>query len=345
MDFRFTEDQLELAEGARSFLEGVCTPDRLKALDEGTQTESLWSQIAEMGLLGLMAPEEAGGLGLGVVDFVLVAEAAGRVALPEPLVESAGVVGPLLAACDDTEAVTALVGGETRIAFTDQRSPYIDTFLLPDKIVAAKDGILALCNASKLKITQTDSIDPLKKLVAVEIPAEFSKTLASNNSAEMLRAAAFNRGGIFTAAQLLGLADGMISQATEYAQNREQFGVPIGTFQAVKHNLADAYVKLEFARPVVYRAAAVIDANAKDVDRFVSHAKLTAMTAAVFAAETAIQIHGAMGYTYEVPLHYWMKKTWALAGLWGDKSFHETRLENAILKSAAFEPGAQTFGR
>ena len=344
MDFRFTEDQLELAEGARSFLEGVCTPERLKALDEEIETESLWPQIAEMGLLGVMAPEEAGGLGLGAIDFVLVAEAAGHVALPEPLVESAGVIAPLLAACDNTDALTALISGETKIAFTDQRSPYIDTFISPDKIIAAVDGALALCDANEVRVTQTDSIDPLKKLASVEIPSGVSNTLAMG-AAATLRADAFNRGGVFTAAQLLGLADGMISQATEYAQNREQFGVPIGSFQAVKHNLANAFVKLEFARPVVYRAAAALDLQSDDIEFFASHAKIAATEAAGFVAETAIQIHGAMGYTYEVPLHYWMKKTWALAGLWGDKSFHEARIENAILNNGAFEPGVQTFGR
>ena len=338
MDFRFTEDQLELAEGARSFLEGVCTPERLKALDEGTETENLWPQIAEMGLLGVMAPEEAGGLGLGAVDFVLVAEAAGRVALPEPLVESVGVIAPLLAACDNIDALTALVTGETKIAFTDQRSPYIDTFISPDKIVAAKDEALALCDASEVKVMQTNSIDPLKKLAAVDFPAEFSKILRSNRDAETLRAAAFNRGGVFTAAQLLGLADGMISQATEYAKDREQFGVPIGSFQAVKHNLANAFIKLEFARPVVYRAAAALDLQSGDIEVFASHAKIVAIEAASFAAETAIQIHGAMGYTYEVALHYWMKKVWALAGLWGDKSFHENRVEESVLNLSSFDP-------
>jgi alkylation response protein AidB-like acyl-CoA dehydrogenase len=119
--------------------------------------------------------------------------------------------------------------------------------------------------------------------------------------------------------------------ATDYAKVRKQFGQPIGGFQAIKHLLANVAVGLEFARPVVWRAAYALQHGEQHAATHVSHAKLAAIDVAMLAAETAIQVHGAMGYTYEVDLHYWMKRTWALAGAWGDANFHQHRLDHAVL--------------
>eukprot|EP01041_Mallomonas_annulata_P031781 gene31781-54145_t len=133
------------------------------------------------------------------------------------------------------------------------------------------------------------------------------------------------------AAQLLGLADAMLEQAVEYAKIRTQFGQPVGAFQALKHQLASCAVAVEFAKPVVWRAAAAMQDGLETAPVHVSHAKIAASDAAMLTAETAIQVHGAMGYTYEVDLHFWMKRTWALVGGWGDRSYHYKRLDEAVL--------------
>jgi alkylation response protein AidB-like acyl-CoA dehydrogenase len=125
----------------------------------------------------------------------------------------------------------------------------------------------------------------------------------------------------------------MIELAVAYARERKQFGKPIGSYQAIKHALASAQVKLEFARPVVYHASTCIEAaeSAPRAQVAVSHAKLAATDAADLAARTAIQVHGAMGYSWEVDLHRFMKRAWALAGTWGDRSFHARRISSAVL--------------
>jgi alkylation response protein AidB-like acyl-CoA dehydrogenase len=141
-------------------------------------------------------------------------------------------------------------------------------------------------------------------------------------------------GALMSAAQLIGLSEAMLDQAVAYSKVREQFGQPIGGFQAVKHKLADVAVALEFVRPVVWRAAQALDDILESASLHVSHAKVAAADAGYLAAESAIQVHGAMGYTYEVDLHFWMKRAWALAGAWGSRGFHVRRIDRAILGGA-----------
>ena len=150
---------------------------------------------------------------------------------------------------------------------------------------------------------------------------------------------------LMSAAQLLGGAERMLKLACDYAIAREQFGQPIGAFQAVKHQLATASVKIEFGRPVLLRAAYAAQQAHARAPMHISHAKIAATDAAMLTAETAIQVHGAMGYTYEVDLHYWMKRAWALAGAWGDRAFHERRVAQAVLDPSPFraEPVGGAF--
>ena len=163
------------------------------------------------------------------------------------------------------------------------------------------------------------SVDPLRSLAA--------RSDASGDGDDFL----LNLGALMSAAQMLGLADAMLAQAVEYAKVRTQFGQPVGAFQGLKHQLANCSVAIEFAKPVVWRAAQAMEDGMASAGTHVSHAKLAATDAATLTAETAIQVHGAMGYTYEVDLHFWMKRTWALCGAWGARAFHYNRVEQAVL--------------
>jgi alkylation response protein AidB-like acyl-CoA dehydrogenase len=164
--------------------------------------------------------------------------------------------------------------------------------------------------------------------------------VAGGETGRRLLAAALDRGAAACAAQQLGVADRLIEMASRYACQRHQFGAPIGSFQAVKHMLADAKLRLEYARPVVYRAAhAVARASARgpaagDGGRrpvHVSAAKVAASDAALFAARVALQVHGAIGYTWEQDLHLWMRRAWSLEQAFGRSDFHRRRVEEAVL--------------
>lgn len=139
------------------------------------------------------------------------------------------------------------------------------------------------------------------------------------------------RGALGAAADLVGAARRCIDLATAYAKEREQFGAPIGSFQAVKHHLADALVGVEFARPAVYRAAWTLASGGTDGSRDVSMAKVVAGDAATAAAKVALQVHGAIGYTDEHDLHLWMRRIWDLDRRWGTRDAHLERVAAAVI--------------
>ncbi len=158
-----------------------------------------------------------------------------------------------------------------------------------------------------------------------------------------LVADALNRGALGCAAQALGLAQRMIDLSVKYTSERQQFGKPIGSFQAVKHHMANVAVRLEYAKAPTHRAAYAIAHGQAVAAHAVSHAKLVACEAANLAAKNCHQVHGAMGYTWEVDLHIFMKKAWALANTWGDAGFHKTRIGDRIFTTGTALGAGATF--
>jgi alkylation response protein AidB-like acyl-CoA dehydrogenase len=240
---------------------------------------------------------------LDEVDSVLVLEETGRACVPEPVVEAWALVQP-----DATLAVYgapyALYADTTELVVTQ----------IDDRLVRATVGAaqLSVDGTRRLfSVTPTDEVLPFDVAVVPE------------------------RAALAAAAQLVGLAQQMLDMSVAYVAQREQFGKPVGSFQAVKHHLADAALRLEFARPCVYRAAWVL-AQGHTPERVpaVSLAKAQASDAATLAARKALQVHGAVGYTVEYDLHMWMKRAWALAAAWGDAAWHRNRVKDAILKGS-----------
>ena len=297
MDYRFTDDQSALAETVREYLAGTYGPEVLRRLDQGDGRDpAIWQRLVEMGLTGLLIPEDHGGLGLGLVDAVLVARECGRACLAEPLVDTALIGVPWLVGQGKTDGLADILTGRRMVAPAHAINPW----------VTDGDG------------EPLASVDPLRRLAAAPADASDDPYL-------------LDLGALMSAAQLVGLAEAMLGQAVEYAKIRTQFGQPIGGFQAIKHTLATCAVALEFARPVLWRAADALQQRIASASVHVSHAKVAATEAAMQTAETAIQVHGAMGYTYEVDLHFWMKRSWALAGAWGARAFHLKRVDDAVL--------------
>ena len=158
--------------------------------------------------------------------------------------------------------------------------------------------------------------------------------------------AAGERGALAAAAQMVGLAQRMLDLSVDYVAQRKQFDKVIGSFQAVQHHLADIVTKIEFAKPVLYRAFYALQHNEPDLAVRISHAKLQCSEASWFASRNSLQVHGAMGYTWEVDLQMFMKRAWVLDSVWGDKGFHSARLTQGLLRNShpPVGPGA-TFDR
>jgi alkylation response protein AidB-like acyl-CoA dehydrogenase len=169
-------------------------------------------------------------------------------------------------------------------------------------------------------LVRQPSIDPFRRLFRVE----WAPSPTTRIGGGALWQEALGHGALFAAAQLLGLAQRAVDLSVAYASERQQFGKPIGCFQAVKHHLATAQVKIEFARPVVIAAAAMPVSSLARAR--VSHAKLAATAAADAAAHAAVQVHGAMGYSWEVDVHFLLKRSLALGQAWGTPTFHRARV-------------------
>lgn len=312
MRFAFTEDQLLFAEGLRDMLSKECPPSLVRGVweDGSGHSPALWAQLAEMGVLSMLVGEDAGGMGGTEVDLVLLLEELGRAAVPGPVIETMAVVAPALG---DAEVV-----GTAALATDGARAPYAPHAHVAD-VVLVPGGIVRTAGAT---ITDVEGIDGGRRLFEVDGPVE---ALAYDE------ALAFDRGALASAAYLVGLSTWMIDTAAEYARQREQYGRPIGVNQAVKHLLADALLKIEFAKPAVYRAAWSVSVGEPTRARDVSMAKAFASDAAYRATRSSMQVHGAIGYTWEADLQLWMKKAWALQRSWGDATWHRRRVAGAVL--------------
>jgi alkylation response protein AidB-like acyl-CoA dehydrogenase len=327
MDFTLSEDQLMFVEAARTVLADTCDSQRLRKMLERKEAldQDRWNAVAETGLTVILLPEAAGGLELGALDFALIAEAAGYYLLPEPLVESAGVAAPLLAAVSPSSDY--LTDPAKRLAIAHPINPVVADADTADAILLNADGATHLVKPSQVSLTRVESIDPFRRLFKVEWTPDRSTQISDRAE---LWDQAFDRAALFAAAQGLGLAQRAVDLAVEYAKERQQFGKPIGTYQAVKHHLASAQTKIEFARPVLHAAAASLGNHDLFSRARISQAKLACLEAADYASRASLQVHGAMGYSYEVDVHLILKRALGLTYNWGEPHLHRARVSERI---------------
>jgi alkylation response protein AidB-like acyl-CoA dehydrogenase len=354
VDFTFTQEQQMMAAAFRELLDDVCSPAELRraAEEKNDESASRWRRIAELGLPGLLAPESCGGMGLTDIDFVLIAEEAGRAALPDALVEHAGVAVPLLAelaagshaaSARAREWLVRAASGEARIAIGCDLNPFVHGAAQADALILVAGDAIHLVERESVKLVEQVSIDPLRSLSRVDWTPSASSIIGVARHVAWTRA--FERGAIYNAAQCAGLAQRIMEISVAYTLQRTQFGKPIGSYQALKHQLANVQVKLEFARPLIYSAAARLDALDARTSAVVSGAKLAAGDAADAAARTGMQVHGAMGYSWEVDLHFYMKRVWALVGTWGDRNHHARRMQSLLFDGDVALGPDRTFDR
>jgi alkylation response protein AidB-like acyl-CoA dehydrogenase len=331
MDFLFSEEQRMSAEVARKLFSNQVL--RKMLANGAVRDASLWQTIANTGLTAVLVPERDGGLGLHETDFLLIAEACGYAALTEPLVEHAGVAAPLLAATGaNTMLCQAAATGETTLAAGHAINPFVADADSAGALLIEHDGEVHLLEPTQAQLTRQPSIDPFRRLFRIDWTASRKTCIANSAIGMPLWEDALDRGALFTAAQCLGLAQRAVDLAVTYAKERKQFDKPIGSYQAIKHLLANVQVKIEFARPVIHAAAADFSARDAMSRARISHAKLVATEAADLGVRTALQVHGAMGYSWEVDVHFYLKRALALTHAWGGPSFHRARVAARIFQ-------------
>ncbi len=347
MDFRFSDDQLLLQSTVREFLAKECTPEVVRRLWETPTARSaqLWKKLADVGLPGLLVPEEHGGMDMSELEAVLILEEVGRAALAEPLVATAAVAAPLLRDLGGalaTEWLPRIAAGAAVVAVGHPAMPFVEDAHVADLLLLPRgeDALFAVLRG-QARIEPQPTTDPSRRIASVGFEPGGATQLAQGAPARALLAAAFDRGALACAAQALGACDRMLLLSVAYTSQRKQFGKPIGSYQAVTHMLANAKLGLEYARPVVQRAAASVAEGSPQRGVHVSMAKLVACDAARLGARVALQCHGAIGYTWEQDLHLFMRRAWSLAQAWGRAPFHLARVRTAILDgSLPIGPGS-----
>ncbi|QEE23374.1 acyl-CoA dehydrogenase [Rhodanobacter glycinis] len=353
MDFAFTEDQLAFRDAVSRFFMTEAAPEQLREIWETNvgRSSDLRRKIAEQGLTGLSVPEAEGGLALGDIDWALMTQELGYYAIPDSLADTAYVATGLLSGLPAGHPLRAewlprVVDGSCRIAVGHPVNPWVADAHLADLLLlshATPQGCeLHAVGRDAVQVTRLPSIDGSRRLWNVAWQPAAATCVLDAAAAQPLWDEALERGALNVSGQLIGLAQRMLDLSVDYAAQRKQFGKPIGSFQAIKHHLADVVTKIEFARPVLYRAAVALARREPGCAVRVAHARLVCADAAWIAARKGIQVHGAMGYTWEVDLQMFMKRAWVLDAAWGDRGFHRARLGAALLDSDDAALGAGT---
>ena len=331
MNFIFTEEQIQFKDTIKSFLAEECTPASIRDGWEKNKSFNFerWKNLIELGVLNSNLPEAKGGLGMDQVTLALMVEEMGYAGLPEPVAEQIFLVNDIISFLPKniTEAVESNYNDGTQyIAFAHPLAP--NPLFLNDAA-----GLILLNNSECNFIAKDDmdfesisSNDPSRELFQI---ISMNKVISASENFDELNTAVSARGALMTAALLIGLAQKMIDLSSVYVLDRTQFGKPIGSFQAVKHMLADVAVKIEFTKPAVYRAAYSLSENNPKSALHCAHAKFMCAQAAELACKNSIQAHGAMGYTWEMDLHIYMRKAWSMMACWGN----EDRQQDIIFKT------------
>ncbi|MFH8568468.1 acyl-CoA dehydrogenase family protein [Streptomyces sp. NPDC017993] len=302
---------------------------RAWAADDTAPGRKIWQRLTDMGLFALAVPEEHGGMGFRPVELCIAFVELGRHAVPGPVVETVATAALLRRLGDPVLCARWLPG----IAAEGLIVSYADTAYGPYALDAATaDATFAADGDQLLRTTGggpvQPSIDPARRLAR---PAADGETVASGPAVLAAAAYAGDVAALLTAAQTLGVGRRLLADTVTYVQRRRQFGVAIGTFQAVKHRLADALLALEFAQPLVFAAAVAMAGQGDErggpgaasevaARRDAAAAKVAAGEAAYGAARAALQLHGAIGYTEELDLSLWIRKARALRSAWGTPS-------------------------
>jgi alkylation response protein AidB-like acyl-CoA dehydrogenase len=308
MRFTFDEDQLALRDAVRTFLARECPPEDVRASWSSTDPAptARWRALAGMGVVGLTVPERHGGMGLDETWLVLLLEEAGRAALPEPLGPVTAVAAPLFA---DTPAgedwLPRIAAGDAVVVARLPGERWVESADRADAVLLGDGEDLHLVDADTLRLTAQPGFDRSRRRFSIDAQVNARTCIAAGVGPALGRAADHAR--LAEAARLVGAARQLVDLGTAYALEREQFGVPIGSFQAVKHQLATALVRIEFARPAVYRAAWSMATRDPERSQHVAMAHRLAAQSAHLAGRTALQVHGAIGYTDEHDLHLWLR--------------------------------------
>ncbi|WP_336670892.1 acyl-CoA dehydrogenase family protein [Tsukamurella sp. USMM236] len=313
---------------------GVVAAARAWADGDNSPGRKVWAALADLGVTGLAIPEEHGGVGGDPVDLAVAFQALGYHGVPGPVVESIAVLPALLS---DPGHLRSLADGAIGTVALAPRTPFLlDADVADLRFVVGADGAIATVEAPST--APLGSVDRTRRLFPPQLNDVLEGETPGRNLQNVVQSGEV-AGAFAVAAQLLGAGRRLLDDTVEYAKARAQYGKAIGEYQAIKHLLADVATRLELAAPLLSGAAVALSGNASrgvDLDpaRDVAAARVAAADAAYLAARTALQVHGAIGYTAEYDLGLWITKVRALQSAWGTQAEHRATVLDAVRKAA-----------
>lgn len=363
IDLLYTDVEESLRQAVRAALGASCSPNTVMRCYDGDRslTAPVWQRLTrELGLSGLLVPEQYGGAGATLREAAVVCEEIGRVVAPVPFVESAVVASVVLrtaivdsgggAAGDETTASTLLASaaaGDTTMALavgacglpahagvtvdakgdvTGQVRNVVGALDADVLLVPVDSGEIRSVRAKDAHVTSVTSLDATRPIADIEFNRTPSTLIASADAGPAAMRAGLQAGAAAIASEQLGIADWCLSETVAYLRERKQFGRVVGGFQALKHRLADMYVAVEQARTAARYAAATVAAGDADAAIGTAVAKTYCSQTAVYVAEEALQLHGGIGMTWEHPMHLYLKRAKADHLLFGTPGHHMDRL-------------------
>jgi alkylation response protein AidB-like acyl-CoA dehydrogenase len=325
MDFGFSDEQREIKSTAREFLSARFKPEKVRELAESDSPydEGTWKEMCELGWPGIALPEEHGGQGLGVVELVILLEELGYALAPSPFISNAYAGTAIALAGSDEQRSRWLPG----IASGEERGA-AEMTCDPEPIVGAAEGaaILVMADGEGAKLVEPSDAE-LERLDLIDSTRAYFRVRADGGDplpGDVGRAGSV--GQVAISAELVGVAQRALDMAVEYAKEREQFGRPIGAYQAVSHRLADMLWAVEEARSLTYYAAWTADDEPESLPLAASMAKARASDAAAGVAHDAIQTFGGIGFTWEHDVHFFLKRAKVGAQLMGSSREHRQQV-------------------
>lgn len=350
MEFAFTQEQAMIGETARAFFAENATSSRTRtAMADNGVDHALWQSFcAELGLAGIALPEAQGGAGLGMVEFALVAEAAGAHVASLPLLGLATAAraiavggsdaqktewlprlanGELIAACEGVASFDIVDGTLTGVVDPIPHGGVANLFVL----VSYQGAWIVRADDPGVSVKVHTTMDQTRPLARVTLDKVAAAPLANADAAIK---ALHSGGWICLAAEALGGAQACLDRTVAYAKERVQFGRPIGSFQAYKHRLADMMIEIEQARSAVYWAACAVDEGSGEAELALHAAKSFCADTFFMCASNMIQLHGGIGFTWEHDAHLYFKRARSIQSMLGDGAFHREQVARLILGDA-----------
>jgi alkylation response protein AidB-like acyl-CoA dehydrogenase len=326
VDLMLTSEQRDMRAALREYLTDTWTADRLRAAADGAAFDRrAWKALGDLGVFGMALAPDDGGMGLGLADAVIVFEELGRALVPGPVTATFLAAG-LVPGAADGNAVVGMVDGRDLVAVVEHPAAVTDLLVLDD------GGVYSVPFQAPPPREAPVPLDPLTPVAPVAVRPADGRRLGTGPDATRLR----RTGALLTAALQVGVAQGALDLAVRYAGQRVQFARPVGSFQAVKHLLADALARVDLARAATLVAGVVADDPASaelagtGADDAAASARVLADEAAAANGRTGVQVHGGMGFTWEVLAHLYLKRAWVLETAFGAADEHAGRLAEAF---------------